>query len=54
MLAIGAAIAAAAQVRAQLVSGIEVVVHDSIVTRQEVDAMTAQAACRARSCSKRP
>lgn len=44
MLTIGAVIAAAAQVRAQLVSGIEVVVHDSIVTRQEVDAMTAQAA----------
>jgi parvulin-like peptidyl-prolyl isomerase len=44
MLTVGAVISAAVPVRAELVSGIEAVVHDSIVTREEVEAMTAPAA----------
>jgi peptidyl-prolyl cis-trans isomerase SurA len=44
ILAFVAFVGAAAQVRAELVSGIEAVVHDSIVTREEVEGMTAQAA----------
>ena len=43
MLAVGAVIGAGVSVRAQLVNGIEAVVHDSIVTREEVEGMTAQA-----------
>jgi peptidyl-prolyl cis-trans isomerase SurA len=43
MLIAGAVIGTALQVRAELVSGIEVVVHDSVITREEVEGMTAQA-----------
>ena len=44
ILTAGAVIGAVVQVRAELVSGIEAVVHDSIVTREEVEGMTAPAA----------
>jgi peptidyl-prolyl cis-trans isomerase SurA len=44
ILTAGAIAGAAVQIRAELVSGIEAVVHDSIVTREEVEAMTAPAA----------
>ncbi len=43
MLTVGAVIGAAVQIHAELVSGIEAVVHDSLITREEVDGMTAQA-----------
>jgi peptidyl-prolyl cis-trans isomerase SurA len=44
ILTAGAVISAVAQEPAKLVSGIEVVVHDSIITREEVEGMTAPAA----------
>lgn len=43
MLTVGAVIGAAGQLHAELVSGIEAVVHDSVITREEVQGMTAQA-----------
>ena len=43
MLTVGAVIGAAVQIHAELVSGIEAVVHDSLITREEVEGMTAQA-----------
>jgi peptidyl-prolyl cis-trans isomerase SurA len=44
MLIAGAVFSAAAQEPAKLVNGVEVVVHDSIITREEVEGMTAPAA----------
>ena len=44
MLTAGAVIGAVVQVRAELVTGIEAVVNDSIITREEVEALTAPAA----------
>jgi peptidyl-prolyl cis-trans isomerase SurA len=44
ILTAGAVVGAVVQVRAELVSGIEAVVHDSIITREEVEGMTAPAA----------
>jgi peptidyl-prolyl cis-trans isomerase SurA len=44
ILTAGAVIGAAAQVQAQLVTGIEAIVHDSIITREDVEAKTAPAA----------
>jgi peptidyl-prolyl cis-trans isomerase SurA len=44
ILTAGAVMGTAVQVRAELVSGIEAVVHDSIITREEVERMTAPAA----------
>lgn len=41
ILAAGAVIGSALQVRAELVSGIQAIVHDSIITHEEVEAMTA-------------